>query len=173
MELVPTTTEVLACDRDKDYPCLAHLLGAAIPASWPPPLLDHEALVQFVALATAGNDPFFVSYYWIQKGPQPGFQTLIGSGGACSGETPGTVIIGYSVLDEFQNRGLATEALRAMIPAIFSWRGVERITAATYPSLTASIRVLEKCGFTCAGETVGGGGIEEGTLLYILERENA
>lgn len=79
-------------------------------------------------------------------------------------------MIGYSVLDEFQNYGYATEALCHLIPVIFSRPGIRRIIATTYTELKASIRVLEKCGFVPVGETSGGNGIEEGTVMLVLEQ---
>ncbi|WP_054848614.1 GNAT family N-acetyltransferase [Methanoculleus chikugoensis] len=76
------------------------------------------------------------------------------------------MLIGYSVLDEFQGRGgYATEAIRHLTAAIFSLPGIRRIEAALYPDLAASIKVLEKNGFVRAGE----GGFEEGTVAYVLE----
>lgn len=85
-------------------------------------------------------------------------------------------MIGYSVLEEFQNKGYATEAILALIPHIFSWPRIRRIVATTYPGLKASVRVLEKAGFIPGGKAgfVRGGrnkegrGIEEGTVMYVL-----
>jgi len=68
------------------------------------------------------------------------------------------------VLDAFQNRGYATEAVQGMIPVIFSHTRISRIMATTFPELKASIRVLEKTGFACTGPTLAGDGLEEGTL---------
>jgi len=82
-------------------------------------------------------------------------------------------MIGYSVLDAFQNRGYATEAVRHLIPFIFLDPNIQRIAAATYPELKASIRVLEKNGFIPMGATDCGEGIEEGTVLYVLEKPKA
>ena len=44
--------------------------------------------------------------------------------------------------------------------------------ATTYPELGASIRVLEKTGFVCTGTTLPGEGLLEGTLGYVLERND-
>jgi len=98
---------------------------------------------------------------------------LVGSGGIASSPDPGTVFIGYSVLDEFQCRGYATEAVRHIVAAAFALPGVRRIMATTYPELVGSIRVLEKNGFVCAGETPAGEGFEEGTIAYVLEKHGA
>jgi len=83
---------------------------------------------------------------------------------------PDTVCIGYSVLEEYQNQGYATEAVRYLIPVIFSLPGIRQIIATTYPYLAASIRVLEKNGFMYAGENSNCEGIEEGTAVYLLKK---
>lgn len=83
---------------------------------------------------------------------------------------PDTVMLGYSVLDEFRNRGYATEAVRYLIPCFLSLPGIRRIAATTYPDLGASIRVLEKNGFTKADLPLSGTGAEEGTICYLLKK---
>ena len=171
LELIPATLPILTCDLHHDHAGLGHHLNATVPASWPPPLLDDDALAHFVALIPAGSDPFFCSWYWICSGEGGADRVLIGSGGIATKEgSDDTVMIGYSVLEEFQNRGYATEAVRHLIPAIFSDPAVRRIVATTYPELKASIRVLEKCGFLPAGPTGGCTGMEEGNLMYVLEQ---
>lgn len=77
------------------------------------------------------------------------------------------------MLEEFQCRGYATEAVRHIVAAAFVLPGVRRIVATTYPDLVGSIRVLEKNGFTCAGKTTAGEGFEEGTIIYVLEKNAA
>jgi RimJ/RimL family protein N-acetyltransferase len=97
---------------------------------------------------------------------------LIGSGGTGScGESADAVMIGYSVLDEFQGQGYATEAIHSLIQVIFANPGIQRIIATTYPDLKASIRVLEKTGFVLAGPGSGGDGMEEGTVMYVRKRD--
>jgi RimJ/RimL family protein N-acetyltransferase len=169
LELIPATLEMLASENG-DRRVLARLLNAAIPPSWPPPLLDEETLAGFVRMKVEGSDPVFCVWYWILINRDSGDRTLIGSGGtgSCSGDE-GAVMIGYSVLSEFQNRGYATEALRHLIPAIFSYPGIRRIFATTYPELKASIRILEKNGFVPAGAIFEGQGMEEGTVVYVRD----
>lgn len=170
LELIPATGAMLASDRG-DRAELGRLLDSAIPASWPPPLLDEDTLAGFVLMQSEGSDPNFCCWYWVLIGPGPLDRTLIGSGG--TGSYPGkkdAVSLGYSVLPEFQNRGYATEAVRHLVQVIFSHPGIRRIVATTYPDLPASIRVLERSGFLFAGTTGGGRGMEEGTLLYLRER---
>jgi len=100
-----------------------------------------------------------------------GGRVLIGCGGsASSAASPDTACIGYSVLEEYQNQGYATEAVRHLIPVLFSLPGIRQVMATTYPYLAASIRVLEKNGFVYAGENHNGEGIEEGTGVYLLKK---
>jgi len=63
----------------------------------------------------------------------------------------GSVEIGYGISSEFQGQGYATEAVGAVMQWAFKQPGVLRITAETEPENTASIRVLEKCGFRRTG----------------------
>jgi RimJ/RimL family protein N-acetyltransferase len=55
--------------------------------------------------------------------------------------------IGYSIARSHWNRGLATEAVRALADFAFAAFGLHRITASCDPRNAASCRVLEKAGF--------------------------
>ncbi|MEG3054831.1 MAG: GNAT family N-acetyltransferase [Methanoculleus sp.] len=163
LDQIPATLEILEADRD-DRQSLARLLDASIPGSWPPPLLG-ETLEEFIQTVSEGDDPLFAAWYWVANDPEGG-RVLIGAGGtATSPIAQDSVLIGYSVLDEFQGRGYATEAVRHLIPALFALSGIQQIEAAVYPDLGAAIRVLEKNGFVRAGE-----GFEEGTVRYVLKK---
>jgi len=170
LELIPATSAILSADRGCRTD-LGRLLAAAIPPSWPPPLLDDATLAELVSLQEGGSDPNFCTWYWILDDEGGAGRTLIGSGGSAScPSSPDTVMIGYSVLDEFQGQGYATEALHHLIPVIFRSPGIRNIRATTYPELKASIRILEKNGFVPAGHREGGSGMEEGTLAFVLIR---
>lgn len=170
LDLIPATVEILRSDQN-DKANLARLLNAHIPADWPPPLLDAETLSAFITILEEERDPFFICWYWVRDEPGHRMRDLIGSGGIASSPCSGdTVAIGYSILDEYQGNGYATEAVRGLIPVIFSMPGIRQIIATTYPDLIGSIRVLEKNGFINAGTVRSGEGIEEGSELYILRR---
>ena len=53
--------------------------------------------------------------------------------------------IGYVIEPKFQNRGYATEVLKAAIDDLFK-RGFNKIIAGAFESNKASYRVMEKCG---------------------------
>jgi len=168
--LIPATREILSADlnnRDR----FSLFLGAAIPAAWPPPLMDEGVIREFLRMQDDPSGPLFAAWYWILNDPATGMGTLIGNGGILQAEgRPDTAVLGYSVLEEFWNRGYATEAVGALLPVIFSLPKITRIIATTYPDLPASIRVLEKNGFVKTHDTPAGAGAEEGTVCYLREK---
>jgi len=172
LDLIPATVEILKNDLH-DHTALARLLSATVPAAWPPGEMNDEVLAEFIRMASDNTDPFFACWYWVRDTPDTEGRVLIGSGGIASAlNATGTVLIGYSVLEKFRGQGYATEAVRNLIPVIFADPHIARIMATTYPELGASIRVLEKNGFVCTGTTLPGEGLGEGTLGYVLERED-
>jgi hypothetical protein len=138
LELIPANQDILTSDLDHDYEKLGLLLNAVVPGAWPPTYIDDPTLAEFIRMLEDGSDPYFCSWYWVLASREEQNRTLIGSGGAgSSSKAPGSAMIGYSVLDTFQNKGYATEAIRNLIPAIFRYPGIQRIIATTYPELKA------------------------------------
>jgi RimJ/RimL family protein N-acetyltransferase len=89
---------------------------------------------------------------------------LVGSGGFKGRPDPdGSVEIGYSMVEEFQGRGYATEAVRALAAWAFAHPGVSQVVAETMPGNTGSLRVLEKIGFRPVD-----GASEPGALRFAL-----
>ena len=78
----------------------------------------------------------------------------------------GTAEIGYGILPDFQNRGYATEAVKAVTDWALSQPGVNTITAETEADNLSSQKVLLNCGFLATGEQG-----EEGPL-FVLSRWN-
>jgi len=134
--------------------------------------MNREVLSEFYRMETEKTDPLFACWYWVLDEPGAARRVLVGSGGTGSAiSDPEMVLIGYSVLDAFQNRGFATEAVQGMIPVIFSRPRISRIMATTFPELKASIRVLRKDRFFLYGtDTWQGTGSKRGTLGFVLER---
>ena len=62
--------------------------------------------------------------------------------------------LGYSIAVAEQGKGYATEALAAVIDALFAEPGVHRIVASTDPHNAASRRVLDKLGFRFEGRSL-------------------
>ena len=59
--------------------------------------------------------------------------------------------IGYWVGQPHADRGYMTAALRVLLPTMFGELNLHRVEAACIPTNIASIRVLEKCGFSREG----------------------
>lgn len=170
LDLMLANHKILKSDLG-DRTELARLLHAEIPAAWPPPLMDEGVIREFISMSSAASGPVFAAWYWVLDDPVAGSRVLIGNGGILGAKSgPESVVLGYSVLDEYQNRGYATEAVRALIPEIFSLPKIRRIIATTYPDLGASIRVLEKNGFVRADRVPAGTGAEEGTVCFVREK---
>ena len=125
------------------------LLGVERPSVWPPELMDRAAL-EWAHKALEDDPESHGWLFWVF--------ILVGRGGkknaACGAggfkgrpDETGTVEVGYSVLDDYRSRGIASEATEALI----GWAGrngaVRRVIGHTLPDLIASRRVLEKTGF--------------------------
>ena len=153
LELVACTQSLLA-QESHDLTGLALLLNADIPAGWPPPLND-EASRKWAHdfLALHADAVGWSTWYFILKKSRSGKRTLIANGGFKGMPLPdGTVEIGYSVMEDYQRNGYATEAVARLLKWAFLHPEVTRVIAETYPHIRASIRVLEKCGFQYVGE---------------------
>jgi ribosomal-protein-alanine N-acetyltransferase len=92
---------------------------------------------------------------------------LIGVGGFKGPPSRSEVELGYSIVEEYRRRGFATEAVRGMLRFAFDQADVQDVSAQTLPELSASIAVLERTGFRCAGP-----GPEEGGVRYVISRQS-
>ncbi len=154
-------TQALAAAEIGDRAKFAKLLGVIAPDTWPPDSLrdvlgyiyglyrehpEWEGWLAWYAVRIDNDDPVLCGSIGF-KGPP---------------DEQGIVEIGYSVLQEFQGQGLATE----MVAAIVKWAEhqpqVKRIEAETNIDNKASIRVLEKNNFIYVGV-----GIEPGTIRFL------
>lgn len=59
--------------------------------------------------------------------------------------------IGYWIGEPFAGRGYMTAALQVLLPSLFGELSLHRVEAACIPTNLASVRVLEKSGFTREG----------------------
>jgi len=123
--------------------------------------------------------------YWLGLCEKEGDQTrsfaiefegqLVGGIGLdlLEGEKAGVGNVGYWITPDFWNRGIATEALRAMTRYAFRSFPLRRLQANVFGWNPASGRVLEKCGYRLEGRFRGvivkGGDVTD-ELWYGLER---
>ena len=67
----------------------------------------------------------------------------------------GTWEIGYHIAKDFTGKGYATEAVKAFLAVITEKLNIKEIYGICLAENTASVRVLEKCGFTKIYEGLG------------------
>ena len=60
----------------------------------------------------------------------------------------GTLEIGYHIAKNFTGKGYATEAVKAFLSAMAKKLNIKEVYGICLAENTASVRVLEKCGFT-------------------------
>ena len=151
LDLVPGTEVALRAElvgRD----ALQTALGVTVPAAWPPELFDASAVndtLRWMSEHPSEHDWGFF-YLVLREGDRA--RTLVGTGGFRGApDLHGRVELGYALLPEFQHCGYATETVNAWLVVAFRDPRVQAVTAQTLASLTPSIRVLERTGFTFAG----------------------
>lgn len=164
LQLVAATPELARAEL-ADFRRLEKLLGAHVPPSWPPPLVDADSMRWTVAYLDAHPDAVgWVKWYFVHR--EHGALRAVGAGGFCGvPEADGTCEIGYSILPEAHRMGFAPEAVEGLVAWAFGHPEVARVVAQTLPTLVPSIRVLEKCGFVRAGA-----GREPGAILFERKR---
>ena len=129
-----------------------------------------------------GGFPPEVSPAWIEKllaarGPDPwvlGFHVvdtrshaLVGSAGFKGEPDDGGVVeIAYGIDEAFRGLGYATAAARALVDFAFADPRVRLVCAHTLPAAGASVRVLEKCGFSRVADVID----PEDGLVWRFER---
>lgn len=165
LSLISITPEMIRCEQAGDGR-LGRLTGCTVSSAWPP---EHWEPHVFVFLLRQFEEhPEQVGWHrYVGLREEDGGRTLIGALGAFS--TPGRpweCEIGYGVLPDYQRRGYATEGTRALIEYLRGCEGVTSVIAHTFPALTESVRVMEKCGMRFDGE-----GAEAGTVRYRRDLE--
>ncbi|PJJ48324.1 GNAT family N-acetyltransferase [Hymenobacter chitinivorans] len=135
------------------------LLGAALPADWPPGEYDVEAMRHFLEQLTAGGRTAAGWYGWyaLRKATADQPTTLIGAGGFLGPpDAEGTAEIGYSVAADWRGQGLATELVAGLVQQASHTGQVRQLVAHTQPDNLTSQRVLERNGFVAAGTAADG-----------------
>lgn len=162
LTLIPITPEAILSEQTGDNH-LGEIIRCTIPPAWPP--ADWEPHVFDFFLNQFAQHPDQLGWpRYVALPHSDGTRTLIGTVGAFSKTDPPTVCeIGYATLPPWERQGFATEATQALIAHLSNDHRVNTVIAHTYPSIPASIRIMEKCGLTYDGT-----GDEPGTLRYRL-----
>lgn len=145
LELLPASRELLAAELN-DRATLAALLDAHVPINWPAGIYDDGVIRFFLdRLLYAPDTLGWWSWYAIFDDFED--RMLVAGVGFKGPPRDGTVEIGYGVVEEFRGRGLASEAVEALVDWGFGDARVERIVAQVHLQNAASQRVLTKAHF--------------------------
>jgi ribosomal-protein-alanine N-acetyltransferase len=163
LRLIPATVEL--CDAEAHGPeAVYRALRARGPGSWPPPVFEPDDVerIRRQLEADPAAEGWTLHYVLLRESVGRAEHELIGVAGYAGPPTEeGVVEVGYAVAEEYQRRGYATEAVKALVALAFEDSRVRVIRAHTYPALAPSIRVLEKAGFVRVGEQ-----LESGVIRY-------
>ena len=132
---------------------LGELLGIDVPPGWPPGEYDRDAQ-DFFRERLREEGPAAVGWYgWYALLPgDPGRDSLVGAGGYLGPpNAEGTVEMGYSILPEWEGRGLASELAAALAERALADSAVTRVIAHTDAGNAGSRTVLERAGFRVTG----------------------
>jgi len=125
---------------------LEPLLHVTVPERWPE---FPEAFPYAYELLK--TDPSLL-HWWTYLFVHTQDRMLVGSGGfKGKPDDSGMVEIGYEIVPEYRNRGLATEAAQGLVDYAFSHPQVNTVQAHTLPERNPSTRVLEKVGMKYVG----------------------
>ncbi len=156
--LIAITPESVRSEQAGDG-LLGEIAASTVPAEWPPehwePHVFDFVLTRFAADASDLGWHRYIAL--LTRGERILIWTL---GGFRRPERPGACEVGYSVLPKFRGHGYATEGLRAFLAWTLADPAIQTVVAQTFPTFPASIRVMERCGMTFAGD-----GYEEGAVL--------
>jgi ribosomal-protein-alanine N-acetyltransferase len=137
----------------------ARLLEAEVPEDWPPESA-RDALPLFLSwMESAPDQTGWFGWYALLLASSGVPPTLVGGGGFLGPPAAGEVQIGYSMLPQFQRRGIATEMVAGLVTWALSQSEVRCIVAETEWENPASVQVLTKIGFIALGATNDAGGM--------------
>lgn len=124
---------------------MSSLLDASVPDNWPVDPIILEILKKRL------DDPAafeWADYIYIHREDNE----VIGDGGFKDRpDENGCVEIGYGLIPEYRNKGLATEAAKALLNHAFSNAEVTAVRAETVTTGFASMRILKKLGMEMCG----------------------
>lgn len=135
------------------------LLGAALPADWPPGEYDQAAQEYFLEQLTEGGRTAAGWYGWyaLRKADADTPRTLIGSGGFLGPpDAVGTAEMGFSVAADWRGQGLATELVAGLVQQAANTGMVRRLVANTGADNVAAQHVLRRNDFELVGPAAEG-----------------
>ena len=153
LRLVTITPAMLEAEqvRDLEFSELRRLLSARLTQEWPPEHWEPHVLDFILTQYKEWPETLGWHRYVLLRDEQGEGCTLIGAVGGFP-KPEGDVEIGYSTLPEFQRRGYGTAAAKVLVEWLLKRKGVKSVSAQTFLRLPESVKVMERCGMSAAGE---------------------
>lgn len=141
LTLIPASVEFLkAAIESKES--LSVMLGVTVPDKWTE--FGMAPLQYSLDMLTKEGVPNNWNMYFPVLTEE---NILVGNGGFTGKPVDGTVELGYEIAEDFRNKGLATEYVKALIDFAFDQSGIKVVSAHTLSNENPSTSVLKKCGF--------------------------
>ena len=141
----------------QDRTQFVNLMDADVPEKWPNDAYN-EVLPYVLEELEEDPDARNWNFMIIEKASN----TLIGEiGGKGQPNEHGMLEVGYGIIEDFRNKGYATEALKALSEWLLQQPEVEKLIAECLEENVASMHVLSKAGYIITGMRES----EEGKLL--------
>ena len=147
----PFLEELLEGQRD----AAAELIGARLPDGWPDARDDRFLRLRLEQMRRDPESrPWLVRALVLQDSVRPmvGHAGFHGAPGVNGPQKPDALEVGYTVFPPFRGRGLATEAVVALMNWARHERGVGRFIASVPPGNEPSLAIVRKLGFVRTGE---------------------
>ena len=135
------------------------LLGAVLPADWPPGDYGREAMQYFLEKLTEGGREAAGWYGWyaLRKAEGDTPRTLVGTGGFMGPPSAaGTAEIGYSIAADWRGQGLGTELVGGLVQQAAATGQVRRLVAQARADNPTSQQVLVRNRFALVGPAEDG-----------------
>lgn len=157
LTLIPHTVELLLAEIH-DHEELARILSATVPENWPPESTV-DALPFFLSCVESSPDQVgWFGWYAMTTKTDETTSILVGGGGFMGPPEGGAVQMGYSVIEQYNRKGFATEMVGGLVNWAFAHPECTVVSAETEWANPSSVRVLEKNGFTRVGPASVEGG---------------
>jgi RimJ/RimL family protein N-acetyltransferase len=150
IDYVPTRLDILTAEL-ADPQSIAPLLGARVPAEWPPGLYDRDAIEFFVTRYQEEGDAAVGWYGYHCISTIEGERVLVAAVGYFGPPEGDTTEIGYSVVPAYCGRGFAKECASALASAALRLSTINAVIAHAHKDNVASHRVLLGAGFSADG----------------------
>ena len=143
LALTPLTAEAVDALLAGDAARLRHLTGARFRDPAPPPYMADALPVVRDRLHQRPEDACWWNWLVVDRGTGEAVGS-VAFGGPANAE--GAVLVGYAMYAEYEGRGYATEAVRAMVAWAFGQPGVREVRALAPVWNTPALRVAENVG---------------------------